>query len=47
MVLIKTLKIFHLSILGKRGENNTFDDILERKNVYLDNKNEKLKESKN
>ena len=47
MVFVKTLKIFHLSILGKRGENNTFHDIQEGKNVYLDNKKEKLKESKN
>ena len=47
MVLVKTLKIFHLSILGKTGENNTFHDILEGKNVYLDNKNRKLKKSKN
>ena len=47
MVFVKTLKIFHLSILGKRGENNKFHDFLEGKNVYLDNKKEKLKESKN
>ena len=47
MVLVKTLKIFHLSILGKRGKNNTFDDIQQGKNVYLDNKNKKLKGSKN
>ena len=47
MVLVKTLKIFHLSILAKRAENNTFHDILEGKNVYLDNKNKKLKKSKN
>ena len=47
MVLVKTLKIFHLSILGKTGENNTFHDILEGKNVYLDNKNKNLKKSKN
>ena len=47
MVLVKTLKIFHLSILGKRSENNTFHDILEGKNAYLDNKKEKLKGSKN
>ena len=43
MVLIKTLKIFHLSILGKRGENKTFHDILEGKNAYLDNKNRKMR----
>ena len=47
MVLVKTLKIFHLSILGKTGENNTFHDILEGKNVYLGNKNKNLKKSKN
>ena len=47
MVLVKTLKIFHLSILGKTGQNNTSHDILEGKNVYLDNKNKKLKKSKN
>ena len=46
MVLVKTLKIFQLSILGKTGENNTFRDILEGKSVYLDNKNKKLKKSK-
>ena len=43
MVLVKTLKIFYVSILGKTGENNTFHYILEGKNVYLDNKNKKLK----
>ena len=47
MVLVKHLKIFYLSILGKRGQNNTFHDILEGENVYLDNKNKKLKKSKN
>ena len=43
MVLVKTLKIFQLSILGKTGQNNTFHDILKGKNVSLDNKNKKLK----
>ena len=47
MVLVKHLKIFYLSILGKRGQSNTFHDILEGENVYLDNKNKKLKKSKN
>ena len=47
MVLVKNLKIFHLSILGKTGENNMFHDIQDGKNVYLDNKNKKLKKSKN
>ena len=46
MVLVKYLNIFYLSILGKTGQNNTVRDILEEKNVYLDNKNKKLKKSK-
>ena len=45
MVLVKTLKIFYVSILGKTGENNTFHYILEGKNVFLDNKNKKLNKS--
>ena len=36
-------EIFHLSILDKTGQNNTFHDILKGKNVSLDNKNKKLK----
>ena len=36
-------EIFHLSILDKTGQNNTFHDILKGKKVYLDNKNKKLK----
>ena len=47
MVLVKTLKIFYLSILDKTGQNNTSHDILEGENIYLDNKNKKLKKSKN
>ena len=47
LVLVKSLKILYVSILGKTGQNNTFRDILEGKNVYLDNKNKKLKKSKN
>ena len=46
MVLVKNLNIFYLSILGKTGQNNTSHDILEGKNVYLENKNKKLKKSK-
>ena len=47
MVFVKNLKIFYLSTLDKTGQNNTFHDILKGKNVYLDNKNKKLKKSKN
>ena len=46
MFSVKTLKSFHLSIQDKTGQNKMFHDILERKNVYLDNKNRKLKKSK-
>ena len=31
MVLVKSSKIFHLSILGKTGQDNAFRNILERK----------------
>ena len=47
MVLVKNLNIFYLCILGKTGQNNTSHNILEGKNVHLDNKNKKLKKSKN
>ena len=34
MVLVKTLKIFHLFLLRKIGQENEFDDILERKKLF-------------
>ena len=43
MVLLKNLQVFHLSILGKTGKKNTFHDTQEGKNVYLHNKNKRLK----
>ena len=46
MVLIKNLKIFHLFIFGKMREENVFDDILERKQAFLDYK-KKVKKVKN
>ena len=33
--------------LGKRGQENVYYDILERKNVFLGYKNKKFKKSKN
>ena len=46
MVLVKNLNIFYFSILGKTGQNNASHDTLEEKNVYLDNKDKKLKKFK-
>ena len=43
MVLIKNLKNFHLIIFGKIREENVFDNILARKNPFLDYKKEKVK----
>ena len=43
MILIKNLKFFHLSIIGKIRQENMFDDIRERKKACLD----KLKKSQN
>ena len=39
-------EIFHLFILGKIGQENVFDDILERKKVFLDSKITKFRKSK-
>ena len=47
MVLLKNWKFFHLFILGKKGQENVFHDILERKNAFIDYKNKNLKRSRN
>ena len=47
MVLIKNLKNFHLFIFGKIREESVFDDILERKQAFLDYKKEEVKKVKN
>ena len=47
MVLVKNLKIFHLFIIGKISYHNVFDDILERKQAFLDYKKQKVKTVKN
>ena len=47
MVLLKNWPFFHLFFLGKIGQENVFYDILERKNLFLGNKNKKFKKSKN
>ena len=33
MVLVKKLKIYYLSVFCKMGQENVFDDILERKKL--------------
>ena len=47
MVLVKNLKIFPFFIFGKIREENVFDDILERKQAFLDYKKEEVKKVKN
>ena len=47
MVLVKNWKFFHVFIFGKIGQENVCHDILERKNVFLDDENKKLKKLKN
>ena len=47
MVLVKTLKIFHIFLLGKMGQENVFDNLLKRKKVFLGNKINDIKKSKN
>ena len=45
MVLAKNWPFFHL-FLGNIGQENVFYDILERKNAFLDYKNQTFKKSK-
>ena len=47
MVVGQKFGIFHLFIFGKIREENVFDDILERKQAFLDYKKEEVKKVKN
>ena len=47
MVLVKKGPFFHLYILGNKGQENEFYDILEQRNTFLDYKNKNFKKSKN
>ena len=47
MILVKNLKIFPFFIFGKIGEENVFDDILEKKKAFLDYTKWKVKTVEN
>ena len=47
MVLVRNWPFFHLLFLGNIGQEKVFYDILERKNAFLDYKNNKFKKSRN
>ena len=47
MVLVKNWQFFHVFVFGEIGQENVCHDILERKNVFLDDENKKLKKLKN
>ena len=47
MVLVKKGPFFHLFILGNKGQENEFCDILEQRNTFLGYKNTKIEKSKN
>ena len=47
MVLVQKWPFFQLFFLGNIGQENVFNDILERKNAFLGYKNKKFKKSKN
>ena len=47
MGLVKNSQLFHIFILVKTWQENVFDDILEKENTFVDNKNNKLISSKN
>ena len=46
MVLVQKWPFFQLFFLGNIGQENVFDNILERKNAFLGYKNKKFKKSK-
>ena len=46
MVLIKNCKFFHFFIWGKIRQENVFQDILEKKKAFLDNKINEFKKSR-
>ena len=45
--LVKNVKIFQLFLLGIIGKETIFDDILDRKQAFLDYNNKKIKKEKN
>ena len=47
MVLVQNWSFLHVFILGNRGMENMFYDIVKQKNVFLACKNKKFKKSKN
>ena len=47
MVLVQNWSFLHVFILGNRGQENVFYDILERKKVFLCCKNKKFKKLRN
>ena len=47
MLLVQKWRFFQFFVLGNKGQENVFYDILERKNGFLGYKNKKLKKSKN
>ena len=47
MLFVQKQPIFELLFLGNIGQENVFYDILERKNAFLDYKNNEFKKSKN
>ena len=47
MVFVKKSTFFHMFLLSKKGQKETFFDILDRKECHLDLKSEVLTKSKN
>ena len=47
MVLVQNWSFLHVFILGNRGQENVFYNILEKKPAFLGCKNKKLKKLKN
>ena len=43
MVLVKSLKFYHVFIFGKISQQNVFDVVLESQKAFLDYKKQKVK----
>ena len=47
MVFVQKWPFFNVFFVGNIGEENVFDNILERENVFVGYENKKFKKSKN
>ena len=47
MILVKKLKFFHVSCLSKIDREKVFADVLDKKEIFIDYKNNCVRKTKN